>query len=157
KERDSLQREIEDKSLLTDNLQQQLASVDTQRSELGRAEIEVKKYGDLAEAEKAITRASEVLEKVRSAELQIAQFEDREQRLQAQITETNKKVTSVDESRLVSSDKPRRVWSYLMATAAFGAGAVLSFILGFAALSIALGSLAVVSLLLLTRQLVFFL
>src|SRR2546425_5550373 len=154
KERASLQREIEDKSLLTDNLQQQLASVDTQRSELGRAEAEVKKYGDLAEAEKAITRASEVLEKVRNAELQIAQFEGREQRLQEQITETNKKVTSADESRLVSSDKPRRIWSYLIATAAFGAGAILSFILTFATLSIALGSLAVVSLLLLTRQIV---
>src|SRR5205807_6668250 len=34
KERESLQREIEDKSLLTDNLQQQLASVGTQRSDL---------------------------------------------------------------------------------------------------------------------------
>src|SRR5438445_875480 len=154
KERDSLQREIEDKSLLTDNLQQQLASVDTQRSELGRAEAEVKKYGDLAEAEKAITRASEVLDKVRSAELQVAQFEDREQRLQAQITETNKKVTFADESRLFSSEKPRRIWSYLMATAAFGAGAILSFILAPVALTIALGSLAVVFLLLLTRQIV---
>ncbi len=154
KERDSLRREIEDKSLLTNNLKQQLASVDAQRSELGRAEAEVKKYGDLAEAEKAIARASEVLEKVRSAELQIAQFEDREQRLQAQITETNKKVTIADESRLVSSDKPRRIWSYLMATAAFGAGAILSFILAPVALTIALGSLAVVSLLLLTRQII---
>src|SRR6266702_4761656 len=154
KERDSLRREIEDKSLLTNNLKQQLAIVDAQRSELGRAEAEVKKYGDLAEAEKAIARASEVLEKVRSAELQIAQFEDREQRLQAQITETNKKVTIADESRLVSSDKPRRIWSYLMATAAFGAGAILSFILAPVALTIALGSLAVVSLLLLTRQII---
>src|SRR5437899_6164790 len=150
----SQQQEIEDKSLLTKKLQQQLASVDTQRSELGRAEAEVKKYGDLAEAESAIGRASEVLEKVRTAELQSAQLEEREQRLQGQITETNKKVTSVDESRLVSSDKPRRIWSYLVATAAFGAGAVLSFILSFAALSIVLGSLAVVSLLLLTRQIV---
>jgi exonuclease SbcC len=153
KQRDSLQREIEDKSLLTNNLQQQLASVDTQRSELGRAEAEVKKYGDLAEAEKAITRASEVLEKVRGAELQKAQLEDREQKLQSQIAETNKRVTSVDESGLVSS-RPRRIWSYLIATAAFGAGAILSFILSFAALTIVLGSLAVVSLLLLTRQIV---
>jgi len=153
KERDSLEREIEDKSLLTNNLQQQLASVDTQRSDLGRAEAEVKKYGDLAEAEKAITRASEVLEKVRGAELQKAQHEDREQKLQSQIAETNKKVTSVEESRLVSS-RPRRIWSYLIATAAFGAGAILSFILSFAALTIVLGSLAVVSLLLLTRQIV---
>jgi exonuclease SbcC len=42
----------------------------------------------------------------------------------------------------------------LISTAAFGAGAILSFILAFAALSIVLGSLAVVSLLLLTRQIV---
>jgi len=154
KQRDSLQREIEDKSLLTNNLQQQLASVDAQRAELSKAEAEVKKYADLAEAEKAITRASEVLEKVRSAELQKAQFEEREQRLQGQIAETNKNVTSADESQIASSTKPRRIWSYLISTAAFGAGAILSFILAFAALSIVLGSLAVVSLLLLTRQIV---
>src|SRR3989475_1757107 len=154
KRRDSLQREIEDKSLLTNNLKQQLASVDTQRSELGRAEAEVKKYGDLAEAEKAIARASEVLEEVRSAELQSAQLEDREQKLQAQITETNKKGFSVDESRLESSIGPRRIWTYLITTAAFGAGAILSFILLYLALTIILGSLAVVSLLLLTRQIV---
>jgi exonuclease SbcC len=154
KQRDSLQREIEDKSLLTNNLQQQLASVDAQRAELSKAEAEVKKYADLAEAEKVITRASEVLERVRSAELQKAQFEEREQRLQGQIAETNKNVTSADESQIASSTKPRRIWSYLISTAAFGAGAILSFILAFAALSIVLGSLAVVSLLLLTRQIV---
>jgi exonuclease SbcC len=153
KQRDSLQREIEDRGLLTNNLQQQLASVDAQRLELGRAETEVKKYGDLAEAEKSIARASEVLERVRSAELQEAQLEDREQKLQTQIAETNKKVTSVDESPL-GSPRPRRIWSYLISTAAFGAGAILSFILSFAALTIVLGSLAVVSLLLLTRQIV---
>lgn len=155
KQRDSLQREIENKSLLTTNLQQQLASVDTQRTELTRAETEVKKYSDLAEAEKAIARASEVLEKVRGAELQKAQLEERENRLQAQIAETNKRVTSPDESQIASSTRPRRIWTYLIATAAFGAGAVLSFLLtSFAALSIALGSLAVVSLLLLTLQIV---
>ena len=155
KQRDSLQREIENKGLLTNNLQQQLAGVDTQRTELTRAETEVKKYADLAEAEKAITRASEVLERVRGAELQKAQLEEREQRLESQITETNKKVTSADESQIASSTRPRRIWTYLIATAAFGAGAVLSFLLtSFAALSIALGSLAVVSLLLLTLQIV---
>lgn len=154
KQRDSLQREIEDKSLLTNNLQQQLASVDTQRAELARAEAEVKKYADLAEAEKAITRASGALERVRSAELQKTQLEDREQRLQAQITETHNKVTNVDESRITSSSKPRRIWTYLISTAAFGAGAILSFFLSIPVLSVILGSLAVVSLLLLTRQIV---
>lgn len=57
-----------------------------------------------------------------------------------------------DETRLLSSQSPRRIWTYLIATAAFGAGAILSFIIEFAALSLVLGSLAVLSLLLLTRQ-----
>ncbi len=152
KQRDSLQREIEDKSLLANNLQQQLTSVATQRSELERAEAEVKKYGDLAEAESAIARASEVLEKVRGAELQKTQLQDREQKLEAQIVEKNKKVASIDESRLVSVPGPRRIWTYLTATAALGAGAILSFILTFLTLTVVLGSLAVVSLLLLARQ-----
>ncbi len=152
KQRDSLQREIEDKSLLANNLQQQLAGVDIQRSELERAEAEVKKYGDLAQAERAIARASELLENVRGAELQKAQLEEREQRLQAQINETSRKVTATDESRVVSAHGPRRTWTYLTATAALGAGAILSFILTIVALTVVLGSLAVVSLLLLARQ-----
>ncbi len=151
-QRESLQREIEGKRLLANNLQQQIASVDAQRSELAKAEEEVKKYGDLAEAEKAIARASEILESVRGAELQKAQLEEREQRLQAQIAETSGKVTSIDESRVLSAHAPRRIWTYLTATASLGAGAILSFILNLIALTVVLGSLAVVSLLLLARQ-----
>jgi exonuclease SbcC len=152
KQRDSLKREIENKSLLANNLQQQLATVDAQRSELEKAEAEVKKYGDLAEAERAIARASEFLENVRGAELQKAQLEEREQRLQAQIAETSRKVTGIDESRVLSAHTPRRVWTYLTVTAALGAGAILSFILNIVTLTVVLGSFAVVSLLLLARQ-----
>ena len=61
---------------------------------------------------------------------------------------------SIEETQLVSSRNPRRIWTYLVTTAAFGAGAILSFILLYLALTIILGSLAVVSLLLLTRQIV---
>ncbi len=152
KQRDSLQREIESKSLLANNLEQQIANVDEQRSELEKAEAEVKKYGDLAEAESAIARASEILENVRGAELQKAQLEEREQRLRLQIAETSRKVTSIDESRVLSVAGPRRIWTYLTATAALGAGAILSFILNLIALTVVLGSLTVVSLLLLARQ-----
>jgi hypothetical protein len=60
----------------------------------------------------------------------------------------------MDEARLLSSHNPRRIWTYLITTATFGAGAILSFIIAFAALTIVLGSLAVVSLMLLTRQIV---
>lgn len=54
----------------------------------------------------------------------------------------------------VVNANPRRIWTYLIATAAFGAVSILSFILAFATLTIVLGSFAVVSLLLLTRQIV---
>jgi len=152
KQRDSLQREIEDKSLLVNNLQQQLSSIVTQQVELERAESEIKKYGDLAEAERAISRASEVLEKVRGAELQRAQLDEREQKLQAQIVETNRKIADISESKRLIGPAPRRIWTYLTATAALGAGAILSFILTQLILTIVLGSLAAASLLLLARQ-----
>lgn len=61
---------------------------------------------------------------------------------------------SLGETQLVSLQTPRRIWTYLIATSAFGAGAILFFLLSLATLSLVLGSLAVVSLLLLTRQIV---
>src|SRR5438093_1654062 len=152
KQRESLQREIEDKTLLVNNLQQQISSIGTQQLELEKAESEVKKYRDLAEAERAISRATDVLEKVRGADLQRAQLEEREQKLQAQIVETNKKIADISESKRLAGPAPRRIWTYLTATAALGAGAILSFILHILTLTVALGSLAVVSLLLLARQ-----
>jgi DNA repair protein SbcC/Rad50 len=152
KQRESLQREIENKTRLSDNLEQQLSSISTQQLDLEKAESEVKKYGDLAEAERAISRATDLLEKVRSAELQRDQLEEREEKLQAQIVETNKKIADIGESKRVSGPAPRRIWTYLTATAALGAGAILSFILSVVVLTVVFGSLAVVSLLLLARQ-----
>jgi exonuclease SbcC len=152
KQRESLQREIENKTRLSDNLEQQLFSISTQQLDLEKAESEVKKYGDLAEAERAISRATEVLEKVRSADLQRNQLEEREEKLQAQIVETNRKIADIGESKRVSGPAPRRIWTYLTATAALGAGAILSFILSIVVLTVVFGSLAVVSLLLLARQ-----
>jgi DNA repair protein SbcC/Rad50 len=151
-QRGSLQQEIDDKTRLANNLQQQLSSIVTQRLELEKAESEVKKYGDLADAERAISRASEVLENVRAAELQKNQLEEREQKLQAQIVETNRKIADIGESKRSTGSAPRRIWEYLTATAALGAGAILSFILTFVILTVIFGSLAVVSLLLLARQ-----
>lgn len=58
------------------------------------------------------------------------------------------------ESKRLSEPAPQRIWSYLVATTSFGTGAILSFILNFLILTVILGSLAVVSLLLLTRQIV---
>ncbi len=152
KQRDSLQREIEDKTLLANNLRQQLADLATQRADLEKTDAEVKQYLDLPEVETAIAQASKVLEKVRRVELQNGQLEERERRLQKQIAEKNKEVASLDEPAVPSTTGPRRIWTYLIATAALGAGAVLSFILSILLLTVVLGSLAIASLLLLARQ-----
>jgi hypothetical protein len=60
----------------------------------------------------------------------------------------------LEETRPVSPQQPRRIWTYLITTATFGAGAILSFLIAFDPLTVVLGSLAVVSLLLLARQIV---
>src|SRR5438093_12968418 len=51
--------------------------------------------------------------------------------------------------------KPRRVWTYLISTSALGTGAILSFFLGLPQVAVAFGYLAIASLLLLSREIVF--
>lgn len=153
KQRDSLKREMESKSLLAKNIEQQLASLSNGRVELEKAESEVSKYGDLAEAERAIAQANEALEKVRSADVQKTQLDERREKLEEQIADRNR-ISSHPESISTQESPPRRIWTYLTTTAALGAGAVLSFILNFLILTVVFGSLAIVSLLLLTRQIV---
>jgi DNA repair protein SbcC/Rad50 len=150
-QRDSLQREIEDKTRLADNLKQQLSSITTQRSELEKTEREIANYHDLLEVESATSQASKVMEKIHRVELQKGQLEERETRLSTQIDEKNKEIAETS-PRKEEPEGPRMVWTYLIATAALGAGAILSFILQILALTVALGSLAVVGLLLLARQ-----
>jgi DNA repair protein SbcC/Rad50 len=151
KQRDSFQREIEDKTRLADNLKQQLSNIVAQRSELEKTESEIATYHDLLEVESATSQASKVMEKIHRVELQKGQLEGREARLSTQIDEKNKEIAATLPPK-EEPEGPRRVWTYLIATAALGAGAILSFILAILALTVALGSLAVVALLLLARQ-----
>jgi hypothetical protein len=69
-------------------------------------------------------------------------------------TPKSKSTSPADKTPTLSPPNPQRIWAYLTATAAFGAVAIISFIFDFSALTVSLGSLAVISLLLLTRQIV---
>jgi exonuclease SbcC len=151
KQRDSFQQEITDKTRLADNLKQQLSSLSTQRSELEKTEQEIAQYGDLVDVDTATSHASKVMEKIRRVELQKSQLEEREQKLSSQIADKNKQIAETTQAT-VKPEAPRRIWTYLTATAALGAGAILSFILAISPLTVVLGSLAVVALLLLARQ-----
>jgi len=151
KQRDSFQREIEDKTRLADNLQQQLSGLVSQRTDLEKTEAEIETYHDLLEVETVTARASKIMEKIHRVELQKGQLEEREAHLSTQIDDKNKEIAAASPAE-TEPEGPRRVWTYLTATAALGAGAILSFILGAVILTVALGSLAVVALLLLARQ-----
>lgn len=151
KQRESLQREVDDKTRLADNLRQQQANLATQRADLEKTEKEIGGYSDLVEVESATVHASKLLEKIGRVKLQKSQLEEREKRLTGQVNE-KKKQLSQPVTPKVEPEGPRRVWTYLTATAALGAGAVLSFILSIYAATVLLGSLAVVALLMLARQ-----
>lgn len=151
KQRESLQREIDDKTRLADNLKQQQANLATQRADLEKTEKDIGGYGDLVEVESATVRASKLLEKIGRVKLQKSQLEEREKRLAGQVND-KKKQLSQSVAPKAEPEGPKRVWTYLTATAALGAGAILSFILSIYAATVLLGSLAVVALLMLARQ-----
>ena len=151
KRRESFQQEIQDKTRLADNIKQQLSNLTSQKSELEKTEKEISQFQDLVEVETATSQASKVMEKIRRVELQKTQLQEREERLTNQITEKNEQIAQVVEPK-GEPETNNRIWTYLIATAALGAGAILSFILAVLAVTIVLGSLAVVGLLLLARQ-----
>ncbi len=123
----SLRQEIQDKTRLAENLQRQLSGISSQREELEKARLELEQFSGLSEIES--------------------------HSLQAKIAEKTRDVSSLGNPKPLDS-KPRRVWTYLISTSALGAGAILSFFLGLPQVAVAFGSLAIVSLLLLSRQIV---
>jgi DNA repair protein SbcC/Rad50 len=149
----SLRQEIQDKSRLAENLQRQLSGISSLREELERARLELEQFSGLSEIESQLTQASNALEEFQSAEIRRVQLEEAKDNLKAKIAEKTKGVSSLGNPKPIDS-KPRRVWTYLISTSALGAGAVLSFFLGLPQVAVAFGSLAVVSLLLLSRQIV---
>src|SRR6266700_1787952 len=120
------------------------------RAELADSE---KQFSGLSEIESQLTQASNMLEEFQSAEMRRAQLEESGDSLQAKIAEKTRDVSSLGNPKPLDS-KPRRVWTYLISTSALGAGAILSFFLGLPQVAVAFGSLAIVSLLLLSRQIV---
>jgi DNA repair protein SbcC/Rad50 len=153
KRQQSLQQEIQDKSRLAENLQQQLRGISSQRDELEKARSELEQFSGLSEIESQLHQASNMLEEFQSAEIRRVQLEESKDTLQAKIAEKTKEVSSLGNPKPVES-KPRRVWTYLTSTSSLGTGAILSFFLGLPQVAVAFGSLAVVSLLLLSRQIV---
>jgi len=149
----SLRQEIQDKSRLAENLQRQLSGISSQREELEKARSEIDQFSGLPEIESQLTQASKMLEELQSAGIRRVQLEESKDNLQAKIAEKTKQASSLGSPKPLDP-KPRRVWTYLISTSTLGAGAILSFFLGLPQVAVAFGSLAIASLLLLSRQIV---
>jgi exonuclease SbcC len=149
----SLHQEIQDKSRLAETLQRQLAGISAQREELERAQSEINQFSGLDEIESQLAQASNLLEESQSAEIRRDQLEKSRDNLQTKIAEKTEEASVLGSPKTFES-KPRRVWTYFISTSALGTGAILSFFLGLPQVAVAFGSLAIASLLLLSRQIV---
>ncbi len=147
-----LERKVEKLKTEQHSKEKQFADTDALYKTLNEFDESLKQRESLEQGIEDKSRLVNILEKVRGAELQRTQFSEREQSLQSQIMEANRKIADFTDSKRLLGPAPRRIWTYLTATAALGAGAILSFILSILTLTVVLGSLAVVSLLLLARQ-----
>ncbi len=149
---ESLKREIQDKTVLKDNLAQQLASISSKRDELEESRARLKGLKDLAQVEPQLAQASKLLDELRGKELRHGQLLEQERQLSVDVAEKGKGLPKSSELLKPENASSKRVWSYLAATAALGAGAILSFFLSLFPLAVALGSLAVVFMILLAHQ-----
>ncbi len=150
KHRDSLERETKDKAVLINNLSQQLADLSTERAELDDAREHLDDFSSLSDIEPRLSQASRLLDVLRDDEVKLGQLKSKEEELRLEITKGENSTDSRTLPRENSQGKS--VWTYLAATGALGAGAVLLFFLTYTLPAVAVGSLAVVSLVLLARQ-----
>jgi DNA repair protein SbcC/Rad50 len=150
KNQQSLTREVKDKKTLADNLKQQLSGLTSQRSDLELAETKLKDYDALPQTEPQLAQASRLLDQLRGDQLTLGQLETREKGLKANLPDMELEYSETPAGHPQSSSK--QVWTYLATTGALGGGAVLSFLLQLLLAAVIFGSLAIVSLILLARQ-----
>ncbi len=150
KRRNSLERETGDKTVLISNLSQQLSDLSNERAELEDARKRLDDFSSLSDIEAKLSQASKQLDVLREDEVKLSQLKSKREELRSEITKSG----SIPAPRVLTREgsQGRTVWTYLAATGALGAGAVLLFFLTYALLAVAVGSLAVVSLILLARQ-----
>jgi len=148
---EALTKEKDGKAELENSLGRQLASISNLRTELEQVQGQLKDYDGLDEIGPVLTRAAEELEAVRESELLLNQSIERQNQLKAGIEEKRRELPR-HKGPSATAPSSSRVWTYLAATGALGAGAVLSFFLSLVLAAVVLGSLAVVSLILLARQ-----
>src|SRR5438552_751181 len=113
-------------------------------AERARIEGTTRNPGQLTVERERLQSLQEQFNRYKEAETQLSTLAVKIEKLKSELVDLEKPLAS----------QPRRVWTYLISTSALGAGPILSFFIGLSQAAVAFGSLAIVSLLLLTRQIV---
>ncbi len=151
KQQDFLRKEIETKTILANDFERQLANITVQKSEQARIASDIAHLQDVPRAGPVLTEATGIMEDLKGLEFQKIGLQEREHRLIAQVQEKKMKVGPVSPLKVEAERDPRKIWTYLIGTAASGTATVLSFPLGLLATTF-FGSLTAVFILLLARQ-----
>jgi len=151
----SLEIEVVDKSRLVDNLNGQLAQLQSNRKELEHTREKAREYRELPSIGAELEKMSALIDKAKGVRLSLEQAKGNISSQEANIADKQRELETAPVFPVsppkTKNDLPSH-WIYLILTAAFGAGSLLSFLLGQVWVTVGLGSLAVVFLLLHARQ-----
>ena len=149
----SLEVEVVDKSQLVENLNGQLAQLRLNKKELEHSREKAREFNELPSIRAELEKASSLIDIAKGLRLSLEQTQGNIRSQEASLVDKQKELETVP-----AASSPRTMnnitnhWTYLILTAAFGAGSLLSFLLGQVLVTVGLGSLAVVFLLLHARQ-----
>ncbi len=149
--REALDVEVRDKSKRVEDFNHQLEQFDSNREQLKQAKAKTAEYVDLKDIGSQLDKANETLENIRTLKLASQQLQAKLREQEASIEEKRKQNEATPASTSQQGDLENH-WTLLILTAAFGAGSILSFLLGQGLVTVALGSIAVIFLLLHARQ-----
>src|SRR5882672_7044705 len=152
KRKSSLEIEIVDKSHLVDNLNQQLAQLQSNKKELEHTREKAREYHELPIIGADLEKVSSLIDTAKALGLGLEQIQGNMRNQETSIADKQRELETAPVSPPKTTNNPTNHWTYLILTASFGAGSLLSFLLGQVWVTVGLGSLAVVFLLLHARQ-----
>jgi len=152
KRKSSLEIEIVDKSHLVDNLNQQLSQLQSNKKELEHTREKAREYNELPSIGDELEKVSSLIGTAKALRLGLEQIQGNMRNQETSIADKQRELETAPVSPPKTTNNPTNHWTYLILTASFGAGSLLSFLLGQVWVTVGLGSLAVVFLLLHARQ-----
>jgi DNA repair protein SbcC/Rad50 len=146
----SLEVEVVDKSQLVENLNGQQVQLRLNKKDLELSRAKAREFNELPSIRVELEKAFSLIDVAKGLRLSLEQTQGNIRSQEASLVDKQKELAVVSSPKTMNNITNH--WTYLILTAAFGAGSLLSFLLGQVLVTVGLGSLAVVFLLLHARQ-----